>query len=351
MIVKEGLASVYSSSDTTSIGPGVRGPGFYNAEQRLNRDITLALLSVLKPKRYLDGFGGTGIRAIRAALELSIDSVVSDINRKSFSIIEDNVKRNNASVEVINGRFESVVSSEFFDFIDVDPYGSIVPYVDVSLNYATNRGFIGFTATDLSSLTGSIQKKTFRRYGAHIINDRLRHEKGIRLLIAFIAKRAAAQDKAVIPIISFWNSHYYRVIVQVKKGASISDRTLDQISIYNKKKNLLDFYDDVDEGPMWLGNISSVKPDVEIEEKYVDSDALQLIRNAEYENIMPLFYELSDVASYLHIDVPRIDYVKEYLMKEFGIESRRTRFSPTGIKYNGPGDRILKASLKLSSKK
>ncbi|MCW6170997.1 MAG: N2,N2-dimethylguanosine tRNA methyltransferase [Thermoplasmatales archaeon] len=351
MIVKEGLASVYSSSDTTSMGPGVKGPGFYNAEQRLNRDITLALLSVLKPRRYLDGFGGTGIRAIRTALELSIDSVVSDINRESISIIEENVKRNSASVEVINGRFESVVSSQFFDFIDVDPYGSIVPYVDVSLNYATNGGYIGFTATDLSSLTGSVQKKTLRRYGAHIINDRLRHEKGVRLLIAFIAKRAAAQDKAITPIISFWNSHYYRVIVQVKKGASISDRTLGQISMYNKNKNLLDFYDDIDEGPIWLGNISSVKPEVEIVENYVNSDAIELIREAEYENIMPLFYELSDVASYLHKDVPKIDDVMAYLMMEFGIESRRTRFSYTGIKYNGPRDRILEACLKLSRKK
>ena len=58
------------------------------------------------------------------------------------------------------------MSRLLFDFIDVDPYGSIVPYLDVALTHVKNGGYIGLTATDLSALTGSAPKKTARRYDA-----------------------------------------------------------------------------------------------------------------------------------------------------------------------------------------
>lgn len=348
MIIQEGLAKVYSSSIIPSGGPGTRSAAFYNSEQRLNRDITLALMSVLKPKRYLDGFGGTGIRSIRASLELGIDAVVSEINKKSCDVIEQNIRSNKTDVELVSGRFEGVVSSQFFDFIDIDPYGSIVPYTDVALNYVKNGGYIGFTATDLTSLTGSIPKKTYRRYGGKILNDRHRHESGLRMLIGFIARRGAALDRNIVPVISFWNSHYYRIIVRVKSGASISDEMLENVSTYNKKRSLMDFYEDVEEGPLWLGDLSSVDPQTQITEPYVEDKALEVIRTAADENTMIMFYDLSDIASHLHKNIPSLDKINEYLEKEFGVKGKRTRFSTTGVKYKGPNEYILRSFLNLT---
>ncbi len=351
MIIREGLATVYSSSELISGGPGTRGAAFYNSEQLLNRDVTLALMSILKPRRYLDGFGGTGIRSIRATLELKAESVVSEVNRKSCEIIEQNIMSNEADVDLVRGRFEGVVSSQVFDFIDVDPYGSVVPYIDVSLNYVKNGGYIGFTSTDLTSLTGSLPKKTMRRYGGSILNDRHRHESGLRLLIGFIAKRAAGLDKAITPVISFWNSHYYRVIVKVRSGAYIADDMLELVSTYNKKRNLMDFYEDIDEGPMWKGDLSSFDTKSNINEPYIQEDAKDLLKTLSYENTMLMFYDLGDMASHLHENIPRMNMIMELLMDEFNVEPVRTRFSQTGVKYRGPNEYIMNAFSKLSLKK
>lgn len=335
MIIREGLSQIFIPDDKLSSGPGTKRVGFYNADQVLNRDITIAVVNAIKPRNYLDGFGGTGIRGIRVTKETGTHSVVAEINRKSVDVIEKNIRSNEVDLEIRNEPFESVVSRSLFDFIDVDPYGSVVPFLDVALTHVKNGGYIGLTATDLSALTGSAPRKTNRRYGARVENDRLRHESGVRLFISYVARRAAAMDRHIVPLVSFWRSHYYRTIVKVSHGAGRADEDLLKVRMVDKSKDVGPVYPQVEEGPLWTGALASPEmvskavlgPRQGLEEKSVD-----FLKALPREDTRLFFFETADYASYSGKSVPRLENLVNSIMENFGLPAYRTHFSPTGLK-------------------
>ncbi len=337
MIIREGLSQIFTPDEVVSSGPGTKRVGFYNPEQVLNRDITIALVNLLKPRNYLDGFGGTGIRGIRVTRETGTHSVIAEINRKSIEVIEKNRGLNEVDVEVRNEPFESVVSRSLFDFIDIDPYGSIVPFLDVALTHVKNGGYIGLTSTDLSALTGSAPGKTARRYGATVSNDRLRHETGVRLLLSYVIRRAAAMDKHVIPLVSFWRSHYYRTIVKVSSGAGRADGDLLKVRMMDKSIEIGPLYKKFEEGPLWTGNLVSpetVKSAVSNMPDGPEKKSTEFLGNLVNEDVRPFFFELSDYASFSGKSLPRLDNLSDSIKEELNVEVHRTHFSPTGLKIN-----------------
>ncbi len=344
MILEEGLSSIELPDYEIDKGPGTKRAGFYNTQQVLNRDITILLLNALKPATYLDGFGGSGIRGIRVALETNTSAVISDINRRSAEIIENNVKRNGVDVEFLNEPFESVVSRRYFDFIDVDPYGSVVPFMDVALTHVKNNGYLGLTATDLSALTGSVPAKTRRRYNAFVKTDMLKHETGIRLLIAYVALRAAAMDKAITPLVSFWKSHYYRIIVKVKQGSGIADRMLQNIMEISKDTTVSKIYEHQPEGPIWTGRLHDeevIKSAIGIKSNSILPSTYSVIDSLRNEDTRIFFFELTDFARHFKRSLPQLSVFMNRIEKEKSTPAYRTHFSPTGIKTAISGEEFM----------
>ena len=353
MFLREGLAEVRVSGEEIKLGPGTRRAGFYNRDQVMNRDVTMAVLQILKPRLYLDGFGGTGVRGIRVAREVGTHSVISEINRSSFDLIKENVKKNEVDAEVYNEPFESIASKYMFDFIDIDPYGSVVPFLDVALSHVRNGGYLGITATDLSALTGSAPQKTRRRYGAFIGNDRLRHESGIRLLMSYVAGRAAALDRYTVPILSFWKSHYYRIIVRVRNGTGEADKMLKNISQVNKSSELSPIYRDIPEGPLWKSVLNSGEVIQAINAgsfEHLDGRSVELMKNLGNEDEMFLFYELSDFASHFKRSLPKLEEIMSSISGETGETAYRTHFSPTAVKAHIGSAEFQEIFLAISRK-
>lgn len=341
MILEEGLSRIELPDFELDKGPGTKRAGFYNPQQVLNRDLTVLFINALKPKSYLDGFGGSGIRGIRVSLETGTGAVISDINRRSCDIIEENVKTNGVEAEVKNEPFESVVSRNLFDFIDVDPYGSIVPFLDVALTHVKNNGYLGLTATDLSALTGSAPKKTMRRYNAFVKTDSLKHEMGVRLLLAYIVQRAAAMDCAVTPLFSFWKSHYYRIILKVRHGSGAADRSLELVEEISKAEAVSKIYEDKHEGPIWTGPLME-KSVIESILKNVGKGILptttEFVQLAGNEDKQFLFFEMTDFARKLGKSLPPISRLMKEIETTFMTPAFRTHFSPTGVKSGISGE-------------
>lgn len=318
-------------------GPGTKTAAFYNKSQKLNRDFTISFLDVVRPNLVLDGFGGSGVRGLRIAKELGLRVVISEINKKSFEYINLNCEKNGVDVELHNDSFERIADRFIFDYIDVDPYGSIIPYVDKAINNVRSGGYIGVTATDLSSLTGSVPKKTLRRYGAFIANDSTKHEMGIRLLIAYVAKRAAAFDRAAVPILSFWYSHYYRIFFRILSGSQKADEILENIGLLNKHDLISRIYADVDEGPVWTGRlndgniIEKLHPLASLKEKQLLENYIELVKN---EDISPLFIDVTDLARAYKKDLPKMSEAMEVIQNAAGLKVGRTHFSTTGLKVS-----------------
>lgn len=337
MLVEEGSATIEIPGTPVKKGPGSRGPGFYNPSQRINRDLTIAFLSAVRPARFLDAFGGSGIRGIRVAKETGVETYISEINPASYRIALNNIEANQAQVEIHNESFERTVEKHLFSFIDIDPYGSIIPFIDKAITAVRNRGYIGATATDLSALTGSVPTKTNRRYGAHILTDSFKHEMGIRLLIAYVVKRAAAHDSAAVPEMSFWHSHFYRVIFRIEHGAGKADRALEQVGMLNKKSSLSEIYDSIIEGSVWTGPLSSPETLQSMEKSAVETmegTSQEFLSTLHIEDESLLFLELSDIARNIHSNMPPISAVSNTLI-ENGMKAYRTHFSNTGLKVRG----------------
>lgn len=335
MIIREGLSQILIPDDSISSGPGTKRVGFYNPDQVLNRDITIALVNAVKPRNYLDGFGGTGIRGIRVTKETGTHSVVAEINRKSVEVIDKNIRSNEVDINIRNEPFESVVSRSLFDFIDIDPYGSIVPFLDVALTHVRNGGYIGLTATDLSALTGSAPRKTLRRYSSKVQNDRLRHETGLRLLLSYVVRRAAAMDRHIVPLVSFWRSHYYRTVIKVSHGAGHADEDLLKVRMVDKNAEIGPLYGQVEEGPLWTGPLASseiVNSAVLKSPEGVQNKSLEFLKSLPNEDVRLYFFETADYASFSGKSIPRLETLAKSIEMNFNMPAYRTHFSPTGLK-------------------
>ena len=306
-------------------------PGFLNSNQRLNRDITICFLNTVKPHLYLDGFAATGIRAIRAEKEAGIRSVASERSLRAFDILKTNAELNDFKGELHWSTFESMVSKYHFDFIDVDPYGNIVPFTDIAINHIKNGGYIGFTATDLSVLTGSLKANTKRRYGSEVMNNNLRHEMGIRNLLGFIGRRAVSLETGMHPLISFYHGHFYRVIVQVRKSSAEADKT-DKFLGYADPCIIDPMYGNNSYGPLWTGKLESF-----LGEKIMNipetcsMDSVEFLGRLKNEDISQFFLDLTDSCSIRKANLPSVAHVLEKC-SEIGISAARTHFSSTGIK-------------------
>ncbi|MEM0139399.1 MAG: N2,N2-dimethylguanosine tRNA methyltransferase [Ferroplasma sp.] len=333
-IISEGEISIEAPDIYFTRGPGSRTAGFYNMDQKLNRDITISFLKAVKPKLALDAFGGTGIRGLRIEKEAGVRTVISELNKKSFQYIEENKALNGSNAEIYRKSFQAVLNDYLFDYIDIDPYGSVLPYLDDTIMNLRNRGYFGVTATDLTALTGSMPVKTKRRYNARIINDTFRHESGIRLLISAVVQRAAAMDIAAMPMLSLWHSHYYRVIFRIQRSASMADNQLENIGLYNRNISMDPLCNNYNEGPLWLGKLNSYGIN---NLKLVDNPDKLLLKYMERmanDDLSLYFMDLAETAQLRGRDSISINSSIK-LLEESGIKAGRTQFSETGIKVDG----------------
>ncbi len=56
-----------------------------------------------------------------------------------------------------------------------------------------------------------------RRYGARVRLDKMKHDSGLRVLMATVARAAARHDRSIEPLLSIWDSHHLRVSVSVRR--------------------------------------------------------------------------------------------------------------------------------------
>jgi tRNA (guanine26-N2/guanine27-N2)-dimethyltransferase len=319
-------------------------PGFLNLSQQVNRDVTISFLNTVKPTLYLDGFASTGIRAIRAIKEANVKTVACERSKIAFEILQQNARNNDCQMEIHNDTFESMVSRYRFDFIDVDPYGSILPFLDISLHYVKNGGYIGFTATDLSVLTGSLREKNLRKYGSCVLNNSFRHEMGIRNLLGFIGRRAANLDCGIEPQISIWNGHYYRTIVKVNKTVREAEDTLEKICNFNLHKSKDQIFEDVDFGPIWVGKLNALFETKKFSfPESISKENQDFFNSLRNEDLEIFFTDMSENFSRRKLNLMSMESVST-IAKNSGIDSYRTHFSTTGFKSSHP-DELLKILL------
>ena len=71
-----------------------------------------------------------------------------------------------------NKNLNVLLSENRFDYIDIDPFGSPVGFVDSAMRSIKNGGVVACTATDTAALCGVYPRVCQRRYGAIPFHNR-----------------------------------------------------------------------------------------------------------------------------------------------------------------------------------
>ena len=327
---------------------------FYNPEMKFTRDLTISFLQVLNKKEKIvcDPLAGSGVRGIRILKEVSgIKKVVfNDINPNAYKLIKENLKLNKIKkefYEVYNkdANLLFLENKRKFDYIDIDPFGSPINYLDSVAKSLKPRSFFGCTATDTACLAGSFPKVCLRKYGIKTIKTDFFKEIGLRNLITIIIREFAKYSLSFEPVFSHSN-HYFRVLGFVEYGKSRVDKNLEKIKIVSYCLNCLYRSLEIKEncencgkklvylGPIWVGKIFNKdfckKMLKENDKRGFDTKEIEMIIKEDEE---PFYYDLHKICKKLKTAPPKIENLIKRL-KENGFKASRTYLFPTGIRTN-----------------
>ena len=176
--------------------------------------------------RALDGLSASGLRARRWLNELPDEessrliATVGDMDQNALDwamATESEFSSENGELIPLLGDLRTSVLSQGWHWIDIDPFGSPVAFLDTAIQALARRGVLEVSATDTAALSGSSKNPLMRRYGARVRLDKLKHDSGLRVLMATVARAAARHDRSIEPLLSIWDSHHLRVSVRVRK--------------------------------------------------------------------------------------------------------------------------------------
>jgi tRNA (guanine26-N2/guanine27-N2)-dimethyltransferase len=334
----------------------VKGPGkknhlpFYNPSMALNRDFSILVAQwLLNTHRgtvhLLDGLAASGIRGLRFGHELlgDYDVVINDWSVDAFHLIEKNLDASGCTrCTASQSNLHVLLSSKNFHYIDVDPFGSPVYFLDGAMRSILDNGVVACTATDTAALSGVFPKVCRRRYAANPCHCSCMHEIGLRILLGVICREAAKYEKGITPLACYCKDHYYRVYVHVRQGASFANQAMQQLQMIQeeqvnlKKKN----HGKTMIGPLWLGKLHDASMMQQCrtifyeKQLHTSKELLKLLENLiEEADGTPFFYTNDDMASAFKIPPPKMSTIF-LTLREKGYEVHGTHCTPNGFKTN-----------------
>ena len=346
-------------------GPGVRGGVFYNPAMVNNRDLSIILVDILLengqlPGRsisILDGLCGSGIRALRFARELTCSGEAAirgiDIDEASIRTAREGCAINGVEVDFQVDELNGHLIRNRYSYVDVDPFGSPVPFIRNAISSLLNGGVLAVTATDTAALTGSIPRVAKRRYDTQLHRTDFQHEISCRALLGNLARTAASLERSVVPLFFYTSDHFVRGYVKLGRGAGRTDGSLKNVGYILLDDNgcvkVIHRLEDITAvdgspkvlGPLWVGPLE----DREIVTRMLNAmegERFTYMKTHKHINSMletalsenglpPGGYDTNAVASILGMSPPRITSLIESLKAE-GFGASRSRFSPTLIK-------------------
>jgi len=312
-VTEGGVTIEVPSTSEEAVGSDV----FYNPNQELNRDLTIAVLRAYgdrehRASSYLDAMAASGIRGIRAAAD-GWDVTLCDRDSEAVDLCRRNLELNDLEAEVHERDANAYMHETVHDVIDVDPYGSPIPFADAAL--ANARDLVCVTATDTAPLCGAHFRAGVRRYSAVPRNTEYHREMGLRVLLSALVRTAARYDRAARPLFAHATRHYVRCYLELEGGAGTADDAVDELGHVAHCEDCLHrvaergYHPSVPEtcpacgsdrvlvaGPLWLGPVRDAAFVGAVREAVSDDlgtaeRARELLRTVEHELDTPTHYD------------------------------------------------------------
>ena len=364
-IVEEGLSRIMIFDNV-----------FYNPMAKFNRSLGVVFLNSLGhiinrgDLVVADVMAATGVRGIRYYLEShSVGEVFfNDLSKNAYRCILDNISLNNmrgvSNVTAFNvEKFMSLFTGLPFDFIDVDPFGSPLPYIPPLFNNLRRReGFLAFTATDLMTLCGVHLEALSRKYGVHMIKTDFCHELAIRVILKNIYLVASYYDYFIYPLLATFENQYVRIYLRYRKSPSkidlnkigyiiIDDHNYRHISY--EVVGSLELTNSRLLGPIWIDSyIDRSFISLMVDRSKEVGQNLNLLN--EYKPVtkylsrmliddtsIPYIYRISKLCKKLKVPQPAIKNILEAL-QSMGYKAYRAFLYPDGIRTDAPINEIFR---------
>lgn len=333
-----------------------KDPVFYNPVMELNRDISVAVAMIAKPVSVCDLLAGTGARGVRIANEAGSKVFANDLNEDACELIRRNALLNNVDVEVSNTEANLALCDRRFDYIDVDPFGPPVRFIDSAVRAVNHGGILGITATDTSALCGSSPKACQKKYDALSLRSDYYNELGLRILIGLVARVAMKHEKGIVPLFSHCTRHYFKTYVRVLRGPGDATDTLGTLGFlqhcfscrYRGYEKLGDLAATCvcgsrlhNCGPLWTGKYADPAFCRKLQEEFssgnygMGKEAHTLAKMIEMEQAVAIpYYDVHKVARSMGVQARSMeDLVRDY--EHMGIRAVRTHFCGTGLRLDG----------------
>jgi tRNA (guanine26-N2/guanine27-N2)-dimethyltransferase len=342
----EGKTNLVVPESANQNGPAKKASIFYNPAMRTNRDITVLFgrAAAKKGWAYLDALGGTGAKGIRLAVESGIDLeiMVNDFSPMAFETINKNIAANHLkNVESSCMEYNALLSERSFDWIDIDPYGSPVKFIDMAVQRLARNGVLSITATDTAPLCGAKPEVCIRRYMAQPMRCGCVHEIGLRILVGNTVRKAAALDVGLVPMLSYYYGHYFRAYFKMKKSAGAANSGLRNLGYVAWEKNSGYSVQDTQPakgqyaGPLWTGDLW--EPELVARmlsgcDDAMSRETISTIRKIDEELLQPPFnYHMDELASMTGSDPMKTkDMVR--ILGERGYKSSMVHYNQKSFK-------------------
>jgi len=365
-------------------------PVFYNPRMRLNRDISVLLLSSYLESNTIESMceplTGSGVRTLRYLNECAGDFSASlfDTNPAAVDMATKNIKRLGFEkrANVVKGDAKVLLMTESrekrFDYVDVDPFGTPAPYLNAAIqSISPHGGLLALTATDMPVLCGAYPKVAMRRYGGFSIRAPFVHELALRLLQAIAFRIAGLNDYSMTPVAVLSTDHYVRTWVRIKADRKKSNRQADNLGVIRYCQGCMrtqtiplkarheesQFEHDIknckgpvrEAGPLWTGNLFDSKILQKTHNLFEEEDAA--VYHKRVPRILDEMVEENALMTYPYIDIhvlcdlynltpPKNKDVIEYL-RNAGHKVARTHFKPTAIRTDASVIDVKSAILEL----
>ena len=359
-VIREGSTDILVPLEHSVHGPGKKvGSVFFNEQMAFNRDVSVMLLRSLERDSVTvaDAMCATGSRSVRIANEVPGSQVTAnDISPSAMPYIQANIELNRLDNCRANcSNLHILFTEESFDYVDLDPFGSPMPFLQSAIRGTGKRGIMAITATDTAPLAGAHAPKCRRRYQCEPVRGFMCHEGGLRILMCNVARELAKFDRGMKPLLSFYADHYFRTYVQVTEGAKAADDTLAQLGYMEYNMETMERstspYPDREHrlGPFWLGplhdayTISRMSPEGMADERRC-AKYLSLWRGELDDQVF--VYDMSELSSHVKLSPPRIDDFVEFLNGHG--RASKSHVSPTSFKTDIPLDELLELYRQFS---
>jgi tRNA (guanine26-N2/guanine27-N2)-dimethyltransferase len=339
--------------------PTKKSPVFFNPDMELSRDISVGIAKILKPKNFCDSLAGCGARGLRIANEVKCKVFLNDKNPLASNLIKKNAKLNDLNPKITNldaNLFLSSLSKETgLQWIDIDPFGSPVRFIDSAFRSIEHNGILSITATDTAPLSGTYPKSCQRKYDAIPLRTDYYNELGLRIMIGFLAREALRYDKSLQILFSYSKRHYFRAYLKVKKSRREANVMLEKrvkflqhcFNCLNREMKTLDELEKNckcsskfhNAGPLWDGKFAEERfckkliKTLEKENFRFKEEEIKLVKMIESEQKVAnnLYYNIHKTFKKLKIPAKSMEDVTKKLKKRNFLVTR-THFSRLGIR-------------------